>query len=248
MNSKKEYLCIAGIVIFIVLTSFKFGSDYDVIGLKQPINLSYEDGILYVANKSGYVSMLDKYGNILELDFLKIRKPSDVIINQNNIIVSSDNEIFFFKRPSKLTKVMKFYNKVVQISSQNKDILILLANGDILKIIGSKTVFLKNVAHASSIASSSTRFFVVVDNLINIYEGDNHLLESKQFDVPISYISFSNGYLAATSTPNNIVFLLNQKLQIIKSYKFDKPTFAFYAKSKLFVCSSELDKLYIKSN
>lgn len=248
MTSKKEYMCIAGIVIFIALTSFKFGSDYDVVGLKQPINLSYEDGILYVANKSGYVSMLDKYGNILELDFLKIRKPSNVIINQNNIAVSSDNEIFFFTRPSKLTKVIKFYDKIVQISSQNKDILILLANGDILKITDSKAVFLRNVAHASSIASSATHFFVTIGNLINVYDNYNHLLESRQFNVPISYISFNNEHLTATSTPNNIVFVLNQKLQVLKSYKFDKPTFAFYTKNKLFVCSDELDKLYIKNN
>ncbi len=247
MNSKKEYVYVVGIAIFIAITSFKFGSDYSIFGLKQPQSLAYKDGILYVANKNGYISMLDEYGNILELDFLHVNDPSNVLVINNTIAVSSDNTLLFYKLPSKLETSMKFNDKIVQIARKDSDILVLLANGDILLVSNNKQMLLCNVNNAASIASSSKYLFVATQNTINAYNYNCQLLFSKAFSIPVRRINYNDGVISVTSTSNNQVFLLNERLQKIKSYKFDKPTFAIYSKNKLFVCSQKLGKVYIKS-
>ncbi|OSS42225.1 hypothetical protein DESAMIL20_1778 [Desulfurella amilsii] len=250
MNSKKEYVCILGVFIFVVITSFKLGSDYGVIGLKEPTALAYKNGILYVANKGNYVSMLDKYGNILELEYLNIKKPSSIILDGNDFVVSSNNELFFYQKPLELKKVIRFDDKIVQIAKSNSGVLVLLSNGDILKVNYLEAKFLCNIPNASSITFGDGYFFVVVGNFINVYDNDNcnRLETSREFGVEINYISYNDGVVSATSTSDNIVFLLNQHLDKIKSYKFDKPTFAYYSKQKFFVCSRKLGKIYIKNN
>ncbi len=247
MNTKKEYIYIVGIAIFVAITSFKFGSDYSVFGLKQPISLAYKDGILYVANKSGYVSMLDKYGNILELDFLNLKDPSNVIAINNTIVVSLGNDLLFYEKPSKLAKLMKFNDNIVQIARENNTILVLLANSDILLVNNYTPTLLCNIKGAVSIASSSKYLFVATLNTINVYNHQCQALFSKAFSAPIERINYNDNVLSVTSTSNNQVLLLNEHLEKLKSYKFDKPTFAFYTKDKLFVCSFELGKIYIKN-
>lgn len=250
MNSKKEYVYVVGIAIFIAITSFKFGSDYSIFGLKQPQSLAYKDGILYVANKNGYISMLDEYGNILELDFLHVNDPSNVLVIDYTIVVSSDNTLLFYKLPSKLETSIKFNDKIVQIARKDRkdsDILVLLANGDILLVSNNKQILLCKVHNATSIASSSKYLFVATQNTINAYNYNCQLLFSIAFSIPMRRINYNDGVISVTSTSNNEVFLLNERLQKIKSYKFDKPTFAIYSKNKLFVCSLKLGKVYIKS-
>ncbi len=247
MNSKKEYVYVVGIAIFIAITSFKFGSDYSIFGLKQPQSLAYKDGILYVANKNGYISMLDEYGNILELDFLHVNDPSNVLVINNTIAVSSDNTLLFYKLPSKLETSMKFNDKIVQIARKDSDILVLLANGDILLVSNNKQMLLCNINNAASITSSSKYLFVATHNTINAYNYNCQLLFSIAFNIPVRRINYNDSVITVTSTSNNEVFLLNERLQKIKSYKFDEPTFAIYSKNKLFVCSQKLGKVYIKS-
>ncbi|HEX13134.1 MAG: hypothetical protein ACPLW6_00415 [Desulfurella sp.] len=246
--SKKEYACIAGIVIFIVITSFKFGNDYSVYGLKKPLSLSYSNGILYVVQKDGYISMLDKYGHILELEFLDLNDPSSILTYQNMIVVSTKDNLFFYQRSSKLLKVVKFSGKIRQIANFGNDILVLLDTGDILKVQNYKVKFLFNIKGASSIATNDNEIFVVVGHSIKSYNINKQVLTSKDFSVPIDYISFNNGYLSVTSQQVNRVFILNKDLMLVKSFKFEKPTFAYYSNQKLFVCSSDLDKIYIRNN
>ena len=248
MNSKKEYICIAGIFIFVVITSFKFGGDRSVIGLKEPSALVYKNGILYVANKGNYISMLDKYGNILELEYLNIEKPSSIILDGNGFVVSSNNELFFYKKTLEIKKVIRFDGKIIQIANSSSGILVLLSSGDIFEVNNLGVKFIRNIPNASSITFGDGYLFVVVGNLINAYSNYNRLEVSREFGVEINYISYNDGVISATSTPSNIVFLLNPYLDQIKSYNFDKPTFAYYSKHRLFVCSSKLGRIYIKNN
>jgi len=247
MNSKKEYICIAGIVIFIALTSFKISNDYTVAGLKQPFSLSYSDGILYVVNKNGYVSMFDKYGHILELEFLDLKGSSNVVAYQDKLVVSVGRDLLFYKKPSKLVKVVRFYDTINKLANQNESILVLLNNGDCL-LVNHNTKFLFNIPDASSIALSNKYIFAVAGNLIKVYDKHNHLITSKTYSFPIDSISYNDGYLVLTSAYYNRVFLLNKKLEEVESFKFDKPAFAYFSKEKLFVCSSKLGRIYIKNN
>jgi hypothetical protein len=247
MNSKKEYICIAGIFIFIALTSFKISNDYSVSGLKQPFSLSYSDGILYVVNKNGYISMLDKYGHILELEFLDIKGLSDLIAYQDKLVVSRSRDLLFYKKPSKLVKVVDFHDTIKKLANQSGNILVLLNNGDCF-LVNHNTKFLFNIPDASSIALSNKYIFAVAGNFIKVYDKHNHLITSKTYSFPIDSISYNDGYLALTSASYNRVFLLNENLEEVESFKFDKPSFVYYSKQKLFVCSSKLGRIYIKNN
>lgn len=247
MNLKKEHIFVAGIVIFIALTSFKISNDYSIVGLKQPDSLSYSDGILYVVNNGGYVSIFDKYGHILELEFLDLKEPSNVVALKDKLIVSEGNNLLFYKKPSKLVKIVKFYDTINKIANQNGSILVLLNNGDCL-LVNQNTKFLFNIPDASSIAASSKYIFVAKGNLIEVYDKHNHLVASKRYSFPIDSISYNDGYLTLVSTFYNKVFLLNQDLKDEQTFKFDKPSFAYYSKQRIFVCSSKLGRIYIKNN
>ncbi len=250
MNSKKEYICIAGIVIFIAITSFKFGNDYSVYGLKKIIGLTYNNNILYALSKDGYVSMLDKYGHILELEFLNFKEPTSILAykNKNELVVSADNELIFYQLPSKFVKTIKFSANIKQIARLGKSVLVLLKNGNCLKVDNHEVSLLFNIDGATSIASSNTEIFVAFGNCIVSYNLNKQVLAKTCFGKPINYINFDDGYLSVTSTSSNKVFLLNKNLDVVKSLTFDKPTFAYYSKQKLFVSSSDLDKIYIKNN
>lgn len=248
INSRKELVVFFGITIFIIITSFKLGSDYSVVGLKKPWSLVYHNGILYVANEDGFITILDKYGNILELEFINISRPSSMTLDKNKLVVASQEKLFFYTLRGDLVKEVDLEKNITQIIQYKNNLLVLLFGGDIIEVKNFKPFLFATLHQANSIAADDNLIFVAESHYIYVYNKGLHVIKEREFSVTIDNICFSDDILIATSEKGNIVFELDKNLNIVKKYKFERPSFAFYDNRKLFVSSKDYNKIYIKSD
>ncbi len=99
----KNMLFLMGLFLIIILSSFKFVSFNEVIGLKHPESAFLYNGYIYVSNigsspvsrnLDGFITKLDKYGNILEYKFIDgLQAPKGVFPYKNRLFIADLNRI-----------------------------------------------------------------------------------------------------------------------------------------------------------
>ncbi len=100
-NRKLVFLLIA--IALITITGFKFLSGKVVIGLRHPESAVYYQGYIFVSNigfspvsenLDGFITKLDKYGNILEYKFIDhLQAPKGLWVKNNHIYISDLNRV-----------------------------------------------------------------------------------------------------------------------------------------------------------
>ncbi len=94
----KNMLTFLAIFILIVLSGFKFVTENEVLGLKHPESAFLYKGYLYVSNigsspvsqnLDGFITKLDKYGNILEYKFIDgLKAPKGIFPYKDKLYIA----------------------------------------------------------------------------------------------------------------------------------------------------------------
>ncbi|AEA33731.1 hypothetical protein [Hippea maritima] len=98
LNDKKLFFFVL-VLGFVMLAGFKLVNDSEVIGLKHPESVCFYKNYLYVSNigssptspnKDGFITKLDRYGNILEYEFIDDLKAPKGIFAYNDKLYIAD--------------------------------------------------------------------------------------------------------------------------------------------------------------
>lgn len=94
----KNILIFFAIFVLIVLSGFKFVTENEVLGLRHPESAFLYKGYLYVSNigsspvsqnLDGFITKLDKYGNILEYKFIDgLKAPKGIFPYKNKLYIA----------------------------------------------------------------------------------------------------------------------------------------------------------------
>ncbi|WP_051904457.1 hypothetical protein [Hippea jasoniae] len=120
------------LLLIVLLTSFKFVNDNEVVGLKHPESIAIYNGYLYVSNigsspanpdLDGFITRLDRYGNILEYKFIdKLKAPKGLFVYKNSLFIADLDRVCVVdlitkKRSCFDIKGAKFLNDIYVINS-----------------------------------------------------------------------------------------------------------------------------------
>ena len=99
----KNLIIFLSLSVLIVLTGFKFVTENEVLGLKHPESVFLYKGYLYVSNigsspvsqnLDGFITKLDKYGNILEYKFIDgLKAPKGIFPYKDKLYIADLDRI-----------------------------------------------------------------------------------------------------------------------------------------------------------
>ena len=123
----KNLIIFLSLSILILLTGFKFVTENEVLGLKHPESAFLYKGYLYVSNigsspvsqnLDGFVTKLDKYGNILEYKFIDdLKAPKGIFPYEDNLYIADLDRVCIVNLLNKRRKCVyvegsKFLNDI----------------------------------------------------------------------------------------------------------------------------------------
>jgi len=99
----KKIIFFIFILIALCVSSFKFLSEKSIAGFHHPESAYFDGEYIYVSNiglsssdrvKDGFITKLDKYGNILEYKFIdNLQSPKGIVLSNNKLYISDSNRI-----------------------------------------------------------------------------------------------------------------------------------------------------------
>ncbi len=264
----KKLIAVLGIVVFLAVTGFKFLNDKFVIGFRHPESAYYNGRYIFVSNigsspvsknKDGFITKLDKYGNILEYKFLdKLQAPKGIWLYDNKLYISDLDRvcvanIYTKKMQCIKVKGSKFLNDIVCL--QKKVYVTDTVTNDIYVLYKNKVslFFHKNNFSPNGIAFSKRLNALVVVSfnrpVVNIISLSGKLIKSvylkgfNGFDGLI--INGSDVYISDYKSGKILKTNLNFKtVRVIKDFK--TPAADIFVKNgKLIAPLLEDNKLYI---
>ncbi|WP_022670271.1 ATP-binding protein [Hippea alviniae] len=130
LKSQKVLVLIA-LLVLVVLSSFKFMEEGEIVGLHHPESVYPYGNYIYVSNignspvspnKDGFITKLDKYGNILEFKFIdNLQAPKGIYPFDNKLYIADLNRLCIADLTSTKTKCIdikgsKFLNDIVVLN------------------------------------------------------------------------------------------------------------------------------------
>ena len=125
---KNGRLLVAAVVLFVVISGFKFLQDKFVIGFKHPESAFLCDNYIYVSNigssptskkLDGFITKLDEYGNILEYKFIdNLQAPKGIWVNKGELYIADLDRVCIAdidtkKMKCEYVKGSKFLNDII---------------------------------------------------------------------------------------------------------------------------------------
>jgi len=99
----KNTMLFLGIFVLILLSGFKFVNENEVVGLRHPESAFMYKNYIYVSNiggspvsknLDGFITKLDRYGNILEYKFIdKLQAPKGIFPYKNKLYIADLNRV-----------------------------------------------------------------------------------------------------------------------------------------------------------
>ncbi len=129
----KKFIVIFGILIFLVISGFKFLNDKFIIGFKHPESAYCYNGYIFVSNigsspmsknLDGFITKLDQYGNILEYKFIdKLQAPKGIYVYGTKLYIADLNriciaDIYTKKKKCINIKGSSFLNDIVYVEGR----------------------------------------------------------------------------------------------------------------------------------
>ncbi len=127
LKNGRVYIALA-VIVLLAVSSFKFLNDKMVLGFQHPESAFFIDGYIYVSNigltfdgrkLDGFISKLDRYGNILEYKYLdNLKAPKGVYAYHNMLYVADLNRVCVFNLDTKNRRCInikgsKFLNDII---------------------------------------------------------------------------------------------------------------------------------------
>ncbi len=107
----KNLIIFFSLSVLILLSGFKFISESEVLGLKHPESAFLYKGYVYVSNigsspisqnLDGFITKLDKYGNILEYKFIDgLKAPKGIFPYKNKLYIADLDRVCIFNLANK---------------------------------------------------------------------------------------------------------------------------------------------------
>jgi len=264
----KKIVVTAFVFLFVVITGFKFLNDKFVIGMQHPESAYFNGRYIFVSNigsspmsknKDGFITKLDRYGNILEYKFLdNLQAPKGIWIYGNLMYIADLDRVCTANIDTKKTKCIEikgseFLNDIIYF---DKKIYVTDTMTNNVYVISGKKVdvfFHKPDFSPNGIAfSKKLNAFVVVSfnkPVVNIISLSGKLIKSiylkgfSGFDGLVIKKGevFISDYRTGEILKTNLQF---KKVYVIKEFKTPAADIFVYD-NKLIAPLLEADKVYI---
>jgi hypothetical protein len=264
----KRFIAFIALVAVIAISGFRFLNDKFIIGFQHPESVFVSGKYMYVSNigaqaasqnLDGFITKLDKYGNILEYKFIdKLKAPKGIYVYKNRLYIADLDRVCIVelntnKKSFIDIKGAKFLNDIIvlddtiYVSDTYEDTVYKIDKN------GVGVFFHKDKLSPNGIAFSKTLndFLILSFNkpVVNIVSFDGQLIKSVMFDKFKGFDGISivgnNVFISDYFLGDIIKTDLNlQKTDIIKSFKTAVADI-FINRKKIIAPLLEDNKLYI---
>ncbi len=129
----QKIIVFIGLLVLIILSSFKFMEEGEVVGLHHPESVYPYGNYIYVSNigsspvssdKDGFITKLDKYGNILEFKFIdNLKAPKGIYPYKGKLYIADLDRLCIADLNSAKKRCIKidgsrFLNDVVVVNNE----------------------------------------------------------------------------------------------------------------------------------
>lgn len=266
----KKVIVITFISLFVVITGFKFLNDKFVIGMQHPESAYFNGRYIFVSNigssptsknRDGFITKLDRYGNILEYKFLdNLQAPKGIWIYGKLMYIADLDRVCTANIETKkmncikvkgsefLNDIIYFKGKIYVTDTMTNNVYVI--NGKKVTVFFHKSDFSPN---GIAFSKRLNAFVVVSFNkpVVNIISLSGKLLKSvylkgfSGFDglVIKNGEVFISDYRSGEILKTDLTF---KKVYIVKNFKTPAADIFVYG-NKLIAPLLEADKVYIGS-